>query len=236
MALPAVLLKAKGMVKKGAAVYNAAKQAKNLTDGEELQSSLFNKLKLPIMIGGTMFVIGAIFLLIIISTPFILAESFLGNGGSKGTYSGDLAYLQWAIDIANDDSHGYSQCNRNGNPDYDCSSLVWYSLVNGSGISEDQLGGYPFTTYTQGPLLQKVGFTEHRYTGHADLQPGDILLRDGHTAIYVGDDKIVHASSPEGPGVCGMAGDQTGREIVVTVDNSGWETYYRAGGWKWKIN
>ena len=31
-----------------------------------------------------------------------------------------------AIDIANDDAHGYDQINRNGNPDFDCSSLVIY--------------------------------------------------------------------------------------------------------------
>ena len=51
-------------------------------------------------------------------------------------------YLQWAIDIANDDSHGYSQCNRLG-PDYDCSSLVWHSLLN-SGYSKEELGGICF--------------------------------------------------------------------------------------------
>lgn len=31
-----------------------------------------------------------------------------------------------AVDIANDDAHGYDQVNRNGNPDFDCSSLVIY--------------------------------------------------------------------------------------------------------------
>ena len=36
--------------------------------------------------------------------------------------------LQWAISIANDNRHGYSQSNRWGNPDYDCSSFVISAL------------------------------------------------------------------------------------------------------------
>lgn len=234
MALPAVLLKAKNVVKKGAQAYNAAQQAKNLKDGGAEMLPMFARYKLQFMIGGPLiaiFLIIVVTMLIIVVYPRIMVESFFGgNNNSNNQYSGNLAYLQWAIDIANDDSHGYSQCNRNGNPDYDCSSLVWYSLVEGSGIDKEQMGGYPFTTYTQASILKKVGFTEHGYTGHADLKPGDILLRDGHTAIYVGEDQIVHASLPEGPGVCGMAGDQTGKEIVVTIDNSSWSTYYRLGG------
>ena len=74
MALPAVLLKAKGMVKKGAAAYNVAKQAKN-TDGEEAISSLFNKFKLPLMIGLPIiitFVIVLVSMIIIIVYPRIM--------------------------------------------------------------------------------------------------------------------------------------------------------------------
>ncbi len=40
------------------------------------------------------------------------------------------AAIQWAISIANDDSHGYSQSNRNG-PNYDCSSFVSTAFKNG---------------------------------------------------------------------------------------------------------
>lgn len=40
--------------------------------------------------------------------------------------------LQWAINIANDNSHGYSQSNRWG-PDYDCSSFV-ISALKAAGI------------------------------------------------------------------------------------------------------
>ena len=132
-------------------------------------------------------------------------------------------YLQWAIDIANDDSHGYSQCARTG-PDYDCSSLVYYSLLN-SGYSESQLGGsYPFWTGNMDGILTGIGFERHNYNA-SELQPGDILLVHNsnrqHTGIYAGDGKVVQ-------GYCGTTGDQSGTEIWVT-DNTGtdWLYYYR---------
>ena len=37
--------------------------------------------------------------------------------------------ISWAVSIANDNSHGYSQINRWG-PDYDCSSLVISAFRN----------------------------------------------------------------------------------------------------------
>lgn len=228
MALPAVLLKAKGAIKKGAAVYNAGKQAKSLTNGEEAISSLFNKIKLPLMIGGGLFVVAVFFLLVIVAIPFILADAAFGaDSSSNRNYSGDTAYLQWAIDIANDDSHGYSQCNRTGNPDYDCSSLVWYSLVEGAGFDSNELGGYPFSTHSEASLLKKVGFTEYQYTSEDDLQPGDILLRSEHTEIYVGDGQTVGAHVAETGGKCGAGGDQTGHEIDVGPNRGNWQTYYR---------
>ena len=119
-------------------------------------------------------------------------------------------YLQWAIDIANDDSHGYSQCARTG-PYYDCSSLVYYSLLN-SGYSESQLGGsYPFWTGNMDEILTGIGFERHNYNA-SELQPGDILLVHNsnrqHTGIYAGDGKVVQASSSrEGNGYCGRTGD-----------------------------
>ena len=38
--------------------------------------------------------------------------------------------INWAIEIANDNTHGYSQANRYG-PDYDCSSFVAAALRQG---------------------------------------------------------------------------------------------------------
>ena len=43
-----------------------------------------------------------------------------------------MANIEYAVSfmemIAKDDTHGYTQDNRNGTPDYDCSSLVGTAL------------------------------------------------------------------------------------------------------------
>ena len=88
MALPAVLLKAKGAIKKGATAYKAGKQAKNLTDGEEATSSLFNKAKLPIAIGGFFFAVAAFFLIIIVAIPFMFANEAFGSGSDQNEGTG----------------------------------------------------------------------------------------------------------------------------------------------------
>lgn len=48
-----------------------------------------------------------------------------GVANAAGTTT---SWVEWAKNIAADDSHGYSQPRRTGNPDYDCSSLVYYAL------------------------------------------------------------------------------------------------------------
>ena len=63
--------------------------------------------------------------------------------------------VQWAVDTANDQSHGYSQQNRWG-PDYDCSSFV-LSAFKAAGADTGN------ATYT-GNLsdLLKHGFTDRK--------------------------------------------------------------------------
>ena len=132
---------------------------------------------------------------------------------------------KWAINIANDQSHGYSQQNRFG-PDYDCSSLI-LSAYKQAGVPID----WNVVCYT-GNLqnLKQYGFADvtnkvNLNTG-TGLLPGDILWyhisgTNGHTALYAGNGQIVHArgqsyGSPK-------TGDQ-GSEIAVTA-------YYR-GKWQ----
>ena len=66
---------------------------------------------------------------------------------------GDASYLSWAVSIAEDDSHGYSQAARMG-PDYDCSSFVWYALTEAG----YELGSYPFATGSMPEILTSAGF------------------------------------------------------------------------------
>ena len=135
------------------------------------------------------------------------------------------AATQWAIGIANDQSHGYSQANRFG-PDYDCSSLA-LSAYKKAGVPID-FNKVCYTGNMQN-LLQ-YGFKDVtksvNLVTEKGLQRGDILWwhssgTSGHTAIYIGNHQIVHArgqsyGSPK-------TGDQ-GSEIAVT-------TYYR-GSWQ----
>lgn len=126
-------------------------------------------------------------------------------------------YVGYAIDLAVDNSHGYDQTNRNG-PDYDCSSLVNY-VVKKAGIpikasyTGNMLDDYLFNGFF-------IASDVNKETGEG-LQIGDILLthyngKSGHTAIYVGNGKLVHASGNEFGGVTGgKTGDQTGNEICI---------------------
>ena len=239
MALPTVLLKAKNAISKGAQAVKTAGAVRSATSNsnEEEVKSFFGIFKTPIIIvsaiAGTILAFILVVFIAIVSIPQILVGSIFGggslsgnssSGGINGNYSGDLGYIQWAVDIANDDSHGYSQANRVGNPDYDCSSLVYYSLIN-AGYSTDQLGTYPFTTASIPTILPQAAFERHSFV-QSELQEGDILWRAGHTAMYIGNDQIVHASGykdhPE-------AGDQSGQEILVQgIAGSGpWTAYYR---------
>ena len=128
-------------------------------------------------------------------------------------------YVQNAINIANDNSHGYSQVNRWGK-DYDCSSLV-ITVVESAGIPVKSKGG---ATYTGNMLsaFKRCGFTDvtkrvNLATG-AGLRRGDILLnRTHHTEIYIGNGRNVGAHSSETGGVTGQTGDQTGKEICTNA-------------------
>lgn len=131
----------------------------------------------------------------------------------------------WAEGIANDQSHGYSQANRFG-PDYDCSSLV-ISAYKSAGVSiswnevsytgnMDKLKNYGFKDVTASINLE---------TG-SGLQRGDILYyhisgTNGHTAMYCGNGKIVHA---RGQSYGSSATGDQGTEIAITA-------YYR-GQWQ----
>ena len=231
MALPAVLLKAKSAISKGA---NAVKTAKPITSNsnEEEVKSFFAVFKIPIILVASFIFFILVLFLLIIAIPMVLYAAVFGNdsGSSSGgsNYSGDIGYIQWAVDIANDESHGYSQCKRNG-PDYDCSSLVYYSLLN-SGYSQAELGNNPFNTGNESKVLTGIGFVRYNYV-ESELQSGDILWKVGHTGMYVGDGQVVEAVQNENGKICGgESGDQTGSEIVVHANPGGWTAYFRQEG------
>ena len=113
------------------------------------------------------------------------------------------AMLRWALEIAADDSHGYSQRERFG-PDYDCTSFVCTALMEGGFALEDY-------SSTQGLLeqLPALGFAVYEKD---DMEPqlGDILVEPGeHVEICMGGLACVGAHQDYD----GRSGDSGGHEI-----------------------
>ena len=136
--------------------------------------------------------------------------------------------INWAVSIANDNSHGYDQLHRWG-PDYDCSSLL---------ISAWQQAGVPVqangATYTGNMknVFAKCGFEAIKFSRSVSLKRGDVLLNEKHhTAMYIGGGKVVMASiNEQGKAVGARTGDQTEKEILTCnyyVPSYGWDYVLR---------
>lgn len=134
--------------------------------------------------------------------------------------------ISWAVGIANDDTHGYDQTNRWG-LDYDCSSLIIQAYEN-AGCPVKTNGA----TYTGNmeSVFVATGFKSITYTDGMELKKGDVLLREGHTAMYIGDGNIVSAHINElGTTTGGVTGDQTTNEIDVSsfASSGSWDIVLR---------
>lgn len=129
--------------------------------------------------------------------------------------------VQFMVDVANDNSHGYDQSHRNG-PDYDCSSLVGTAL-NKAGFNVNKSS----TTRNLYSQLIKEGFK----VVSGSRKRGDIFLKVGHHVVMCTDsNNIVHASINEkGTTTGGKTGDQTGKEICTRS----WYNY--SGGWDYHL-
>lgn len=127
--------------------------------------------------------------------------------------------------IAADNSHGYAW-GGNGPGDFDCSGLVnyvWQSV--GVPVNREVRN----TTHTMKTYYCRHGFSDvtksvNLKTG-AGMQPGDVLVNTAnHTAMYVGNGKIVQARS----NLDGKAGDSSGQEIREQgYYNYPWDTVLR---------
>lgn len=129
-------------------------------------------------------------------------------------------YCEFAQNIANDNSHGYSQVNRWG-LDYDCSSFVITALES-VGIPV-KTHGATYTGNLATALLQS-GFNEV-YDG--TTKRGDIGLTHRsdkqHCAIMLGNGYMVHASGAHGHP---ETGDQNDNEICIAT-SSKFDRYFR---------
>lgn len=132
--------------------------------------------------------------------------------------------VQFMLDIANDDTHGYDQTRRNG-PNFDCSSLLGTAL-NKAGFN---VSPYSWTGNLRKQLLDN-GFEE--IDVKAERKRGDIFLSENHhTVMCIDGDNVVHASINEkGTTTGGKSGDQTGKEICTRTfytPKYGWDYHFR---------
>lgn len=145
------------------------------------------------------------------------------NVGSNGVVE---TAVNWMINIANDNSHGYSQTRRYG-PDYDCTSLCTHGYIN-AGLNID-----PSTwTYTMKANFERVGFTAIPYTRGMALIRGDVLLVHAtdhqHAICYIGNNQAVAAHGTKGHP---EEGDTSGDEISVT----GFSDYSSGTNYQWVL-
>lgn len=135
--------------------------------------------------------------------------------------------IQWALQTAADQTHGYSMSSRTG-PDYDCSSFVSYALKAGGFDVIAANNGYPPTAATLWNALEKVGgWVKHSFSS-VSVQRGDILIRaNEHAAIAISSTKTVEASGVNSGQGSPETGDQ-GREIdQYNVTGRTWHEVYR---------
>lgn len=109
--------------------------------------------------------------------------------------------------------------------DADCSSLVKRILAALWLVSDDTW----MWTGNERPILASAGF--ERRNKWAPVR-GDVLWRDGHTEVYLGNGICGGARIDEVGGVTGpRAGDQTGREVASSAyDPDRWEECWRYCG------
>lgn len=149
---------------------------------------------------------------------------------SSNTKSYAEKAVEWAVNIANDDTHGYDQAKREG-PDYDCSSLI---------INAYEQAGLPLkskgASYTGNieEVALNLGFTNvttltNQGKNIDKLESGDILLNpSSHVEMYIGNNQKVGAHINEkGTTTGGKTGDQTGHEIDVSKMSGTWKVVLR---------
>jgi len=113
------------------------------------------------------------------------------------------AMIAWALEIAEDDSHGYSQSHRFG-PNYDCSSFVSTALMEGGFGLKD----YVFPS-DMVEILPDYGFVVYK-RGETEPRRGDILVRPHvHVEICMGNGECVSAHQDSD----WRSGDGNGHEI-----------------------
>lgn len=147
----------------------------------------------------------------------------------KELYNGRKALVDratdWAVGIANDNSHGYT--NGDWGPEYSCISFVMEAYTNaGLDLGKCNIDKLPDRLIDRD--FEDVT-SEVDLTSGQGLAKGDILWyinsdNHGHTEMYIGSGKMVGARGDTD----GKPGDSKGDEIsVASYSNLGWQRVFR---------
>lgn len=141
-------------------------------------------------------------------------------------------------------AHGYSQPHRAGDGttetltlsdgtkvsihggDYDCSELVRMCYAAATVLPASSY----MWTGNELELLKSRGFHEVAAKSVSQLRRGDVLLKSGHTAMYLGGGKLGEAAISERGTIDGARGDQTGNEVRVRSYYGPWAYILRVDG------
>ena len=133
---------------------------------------------------------------VLLAVVMIVLMIPVGVVSVSATHSTIEAALSWALDIANDDRHGYVLGASHGSEgmNYDCSSFVSWALIH-AGIDVPVS-----TTFYMKENFEPYGFEWIDWSnigGTNNLQRGDILLDiDTHVEFYYGNNQIIGAHRP----------------------------------------
>lgn len=173
---------------------------------------------------------------------YIAYSEIIDKGGSRLPDIPRLSYAMAAAEVmdhfVDHDAHGYSQPNRDGvgyealelsdrtvvefnGGDRDCSRLIQTCYVVVGVLPR----GISMWTGNQREILLANGFVEVPLD---NLQRGDVLWREGHTEMYMGDGVEAGARRSEYHSIDGKTGDQDGGEIARSAFvRSHWTSAYR---------
>ncbi|MGF2120847.1 glycoside hydrolase family protein [Enterococcus casseliflavus] len=143
------------------------------------------------------------------------AESELFLRSSTGTATNLEAVINWFK--VREGKVSYSQINRLGPSSYDCSSAVFFALIEGGFLpSGTHIGNTESLYGLEGSLLIPISRSE--------VRRGDLFVsgikggsggNDGHTGVFLDNTNIIH---------CTPAGDIPG---IITTPATGWMGDYR---------
>lgn len=115
--------------------------------------------------------------------------------------------------------------------DYDCSESVRMCYAAAGVLPWGYWDSYMWTGIER-DVLTRHGFAEINVSSAAKMRRGDVLLKSGHTEMYLGDGLQAGARGNEWGGISGgEQGDQSGYEISKSAYRQGqWSTAFRYVG------